>query len=310
MSFRIQATHLFLTYPQCPLDFDDVYNHLLNLKFNDNPVELLCVGREFHEDGSPHYHTYLKFQRKINLRNPNFFNIGSYHCNIQKCKSTNDTLKYVTKDGDFRTNFELKIKYTLSECLSRANDEDEFVKLGLQSMDWKFGSSYTSLIKLFREKQKEKRQLVWNPLYKIEDFKMVEIDLILGVSGIAAHVKNGNRTKSLWLWGPSRTGKTALARSIGVHAYLHEIWNADNLSDEAEYTVYDDFQWEILSRQYKSLLGCMKDITVTDKYRGKRNLEYNMPAIVITNTLPVFSVDELDWLNRNVYFIEIKNSLY
>lgn len=302
MSFRLQATHLFLTYPQCPLDFDVVYNHLLNLKFNDNCVQLLCLGRELHEDGNPHYHAYLKYERKLNLRNPNFFDIQLFHPNIQKCKSTNDTLKYVTKDGDFRANFELKIKYTLSECLERAVDENDFIRLGLQSMDWKFGASFSNLIKLYREKQKEKNLVVWNPLFNYSDFVIMDFDLLCGISGILTHVKDGTRTKSLWLYGPSRTGKTALARSLGVHAYMHEIWNADNLSDEATYTVYDDFSWEVLKRQYKSILGCMKDITVTDKYRSKKNLVYNMPAIVLSNEKPLFTLEENTWLEKKRYF--------
>lgn len=310
MSFRLQATHLFLTYPQCPLDFDVVYNHLLELKFNDNCVELLCVGRESHQDGNLHYHAYVKFQRKLNLRNPNFFDISGFHPNIQKCKSTNDVLKYVTKDGDYRANFELKIKYTLAECLQRATDENDFIKLGLQSLDWKFGAGYSNYIKMFREKQKETNLVVWTPLYNYSDFHLTNLDLLCGVTGILTHVKDGTRTKSLWLYGPSRTGKTALARSLGVHCYLHEVWNADNLSDEAQYAVYDDFSWDVLSRQYKSILGCMKDITVTDKYRSKKNLKYNMPAIVITNEKPSFTIEENNWLEKNVLFVNILNKIY
>lgn len=310
MSFRINAINFFLTYPQCPLDFEYVYDHLKELKFGDIGVELLCVGRELHEDGQPHYHAYVKFQKKLNLRNIRFFDITTHHPNIQACKKVNDCLKYVTKDGEYKANFELKLKYTLCECLQRANDEKEFIKLGIQSMDWKFGSSYNSLIKLWRDKEKEKKLMVYQPLYDYASFRIMDVELILRLTGIITHVKDGSRTKSIWLYGPSRTGKTALARSVGVHNYLHEIWNADNLSDEAAYTVFDDFQWDILKRQYKSVLGCMKDITVTDKYRSKKNLLYNMPAIVITNTLPLFSIEELDWLSPNVYFHEIKTRVY
>lgn len=305
--FRLQAQHLFITYPQCLLDFDYLYDKLLNLP---NKVALLCLGRELHEDGNPHYHAYLKFEKKPQISNPRYFDIDGYHPNVQKCKSTNDVLKYVTKDGEYRANFDFKIKYTLQECLERANDEKDFIKLGLQSMDWKFGASYTSLMKLWRERESEKKQVVWKPLYDYGSFLVLDLNLLCHVTALLAHVKDGRRTKSLWLYGPSRTGKTAFARSLGVHCYIHEVWNAENLSDEADYTVYDDIDWEVFKRQYKSLMGCMQDITVTDKYRSKRNLRYNMPCIVLTNELPHFLPTELDWLNRNVTFIEINHKLY
>lgn len=310
MTFRIQTASFFLTYPQCPLDFDYVYDQLREIKYNDIGVDLVCVGRELHEDGQPHYHAYVKFQKKINLRNIRFFDLTHYHPNIQACKKVNECLKYVTKDGEYKANFELKIKYTLKECLLRANDEKEFIDLGLQSMDWKFGYGFNSLLKLWEKHQKEKKLMVFQPLYDYSTFRINDVELICHLSGIITHAKDGGRTKSIWLYGPSRTGKTALARSVGVHSYLHEIWNADNIADEATYCVFDDFEWDVLKRQYKSLLGCMKDITITDKYRSKKNLVYNMPAIVLSNTLPVFSIDELDWLNHNVYFHEIKNRIY
>lgn len=164
MAFKLQAKHLFLTYSQCELELDVIYNHLINIRTGSAYVRRLCVAQEQHQDEGKHFHVYLEFSDKPCIRNPRFFDIQ-------------------------------------------------------------------------------------------------------------------------------------------VYCYIHEVWNADNLSDEAEYTVYDDIDWESFKRQYKSLMGCMQDITVTDKYRSKRNLRYNMPCIVLTNELPHFLPTELDWLNHNVVFI-------
>ena len=50
------------------------------------------------------------------------------------------------------------------------------------------------------------------------------------------------RKKSLVLWGPTRMGKTLLARCFGKHSYFGGLFNLDQYDKTAEYAVFDDLQ--------------------------------------------------------------------
>jgi len=60
---RFQAKEAFLTYPQCALGKQIVYEHLLAL----GPKQL-CVVQESHADGNPHLHAYVSFEKKKDWR--------------------------------------------------------------------------------------------------------------------------------------------------------------------------------------------------------------------------------------------------
>jgi len=116
---------------------------------------------------------------------------------------------------------------------------------------------------------------------------------------------------SIWMYGPSRMGKTQLARSLGLHWYMQGMWSLDEYSDDADYGVIDDFDWEQFKKYgYKGLLGLQFELVVTDKYRGKRTIKHGKPVIFVTNELPVFTVGEWDWLEKNVMFMNVLNKLF
>lgn len=110
------------------------------------------------------------------------------------------------------------------------------------------------------------------------------------------------------LWGPSRTGKTLLARSFGQHNYFGGMFNLDEYEDSSEYNVFDDLSGGLASWfSYKQWLGVQTDFTCTDKYRHKRVVRGGKPTIYCSNDEP--GVDggvDRDWLRRNtiVQYIE------
>lgn len=307
MPFRIQARHLFLTYPQCYLNHEEIYNHLLNLNVGNESPEKICVSKELHEDGSPHFHVYLCYPSRRDLRHQRHFDINSYHPNIQSCKSPKAVLKYVTKDGEYMANFDI-IKPTVKSLLERADDENSFIDLCLEKFDSKFAASFSNYMALYRAKRPHTK--VSDQIGDWTSFKIYDIFLYARLLSIELHEKNGTRTRSLWLWGPSRTGKTSLARSIGKHIYMNNTWCADLISDEAQYLILDDISWDSLRWQYKSILGCQRDVTFTGKYFRPKTFHFNIPCIVITNEKPVLNQDELDWFAVNVDFVHIENKLY
>lgn len=64
-------------------------------------LEQWIIAQEAHEDGNNHIHAWLQLDRKVNIGDPNLFNIQNYHPNMQGVRSNKDVVKYVTKDGNF-----------------------------------------------------------------------------------------------------------------------------------------------------------------------------------------------------------------
>lgn len=306
--FRCNARQFFLTYPQALVDHNDLYNHLSNLEVHGDKPGLILVAKEKHKDGNDHYHVYLKFNEKKDVKNEKLFDCFGLHPNIQSVRSVKAVLKYVIKDDNYLANFEPEIKLPLSKILERSNDEKSFMELCLKYHDFKFAAAFGNIMAWYRKQQKIK--IVSDPMFPLDSFKISNINLLTAINSVICHTKDGRRTKSIWLSGQSRYGKSGLARSLGTHCYMQNLWNVDNLTDDGEYLVLDDISWDAWKYQYKSLLGCQSDVTFTGKYRAPKTIKYNMPCVVCTNTLPPFTLDELDWLNLNCIFIEIENRLY
>lgn len=69
--FRLCSKGFFLTYPQCPLDRETIIA-ALSAKA---PVIKGVVATEKHEDGSPHLHAYVKYNKTVNTVNQAYFDI-------------------------------------------------------------------------------------------------------------------------------------------------------------------------------------------------------------------------------------------
>lgn len=72
--------NIFLTYPKCNYGKDYMIAELrkkLEFRLKD-----YVITREFHEDGTPHIHAYLRLDPVLKVRDMKFFNIGDRHPNI------------------------------------------------------------------------------------------------------------------------------------------------------------------------------------------------------------------------------------
>lgn len=306
-TFRLQGKHLFLTYPQCLLDKDFLYTYLLNLPIAGQKPDKICLAREMHQDGNPHYHVFLSFLERRNITDPTFFDVNGYHPNVQSVRSVKNVLNYILKDNDYLANFEVK-KPTVKELADRAADEEAFIKIAEEAYGTKFVGAFSNWVAYYN--RRKKISMVSEQIGDWSQFKIDDVFLLCRILSIQEHVKDGRRTKSIWLWGPSRTGKTSLARSIGRHIYMGNTWNVDLLDDTADYLILDDIDFDKWGWQMKALLGCQKDVSFTGKYFRPKKFTFNMPCIVLSNEKPLFTVEQSNWLNVNVDFFEINNRLY
>lgn len=103
----------FLTYPQCPMKKEVVLECLkerLTTKYGLGVVEYV-ICEENHENGDPHIHAFIKVDKRIRFTKDRFDldDLGAtYHGNYQIAKSWRAVAQYVTKDGNYISNIDLK----------------------------------------------------------------------------------------------------------------------------------------------------------------------------------------------------------
>lgn len=118
-----------------------------------------------------------------------------------------------------------------------------------------------------------------------------------------------DRPKCLVLVGPSRLGKTNWARSLGHHMYWRGSSNVTKWDQDAKYLIFDDIEWKFIP-QKKSLLTCMGDATVTDKYRGKKDIKVDKIAIVLCNEFDVDLIEESSYWKKNLCVVHVSEPLF
>lgn len=321
MTFRFQAIRAFLTYAQAnDVNKADLYEYLQGFTYGEGvdqvTVEKVCVGQEQHEDGGQHFHCFIEFSRKIHARDPRFLDYRGFHPNIQAVRSVPRVIKYITKEDEHPlANFDIDGKASILPILRTAiqsgKSKNEIIDEALDA-DPSFLRCYTSIASYVDARLQPSKVHV--PELCIDDFALsgTDYDRMREFAQRVATMRRGDRTnvRSMWWVGPSRYGKTSLARSIGRHWYMQSAWSIDNFCDnDGLYGVLDDIPWDGLKYAYKSLLGSQKDVTWTDKYRAKKTFKFGYPVIVVSNHIPEFTEEEKSWLNANVDFLQFNSSI-
>lgn len=99
--YRCQGTVFSVTYPQASFDLNDAVEYFKSYsKGRANVVEVI-VCSERHSDGHLHRHMFLRFNRRIDLRNPRDFDFMGFHPNVQRCTNPEAWKNYIRKDGEF-----------------------------------------------------------------------------------------------------------------------------------------------------------------------------------------------------------------
>lgn len=80
--------------------------------------------------------------------------------------------------------------------------------------------------------------------------------------------------------------------------------------DDVRYAVFDDMPFASFPRP-KQWFGAQKTITVTDKYKGKRTINWGKPCIFLANPEDDTSlIRDLSWYQENVLLVRIDSKLY
>lgn len=186
MSFRINSQQIFLTYSQAnSLEKEEVIQFFKDINHNGNRVGHLLVAVEAHEDGGRHFHIYIKFERKANIRDGRFFDIRDQHPNIQGVRSTKAVLDYCKKDGDYTSlqrrgeewvEWNQSIKRTWGELFNSSTTTEEYLSNVREHFPRDYALSYERLKSMAEQHFKpDKEEFV--STFKKDDFLTVrELD--------------------------------------------------------------------------------------------------------------------------------------
>lgn len=118
-----------------------------------------------------------------------------------------------------------------------------------------------------------------------------------------------DRPLSLILCGPSRLGKTEWARSLGRHMYFNTDFDLALWDETAEYIIFDDISNNDYFFKWKGLIGAQKTVTLTDKYRAKKTVQWGKPCIWLCNEIP-HGISANAWVTKNCTVCYLENALF
>jgi len=299
-SFRISARNFFLTYPHCNARPEEFFNAIG--ESGKIPTSAAAV-QELHKDGEPHLHAVLLFGRKQDVRRHDFFDFEycgrSYHCNIKVCYDPGGSIRYMSKYdtpvffgdslGVFGRGFDRLI-------MCESQREAEEACKGISSRDQViFAERISSWIQ-----SRFPGLLGFDPIVLGESWRHAEWEKKISSWYVKSLIEE--RPKSLILVGPTRCGKTTFARSLGRHMYFNGAFDLSKWDSSVSYAIFDDFEWQFMPFK-KCFFGCQKCFVLTDKYKGKRTVEWGKPMIFICNELP----NELcsSWYKENTELVQV-----
>lgn len=308
---RHQFRYALLTYAQCgTLDPFAIVNKLAELGAE------CIIGRELHEDGGTHLHAFVDFGRKYRSRDTRAFDVEGYHPNISPSKGKpGDGYDYAIKDGDVvagglerPSNTRDRGRSNLEEAATAiigAQNKEELFRLCTELAPSKMLWSYPSLRAYANDKFVDERPLYRHPEeVTIDTSAYPELDR--WVADNLDGFRMGRRGRSLVLIGPSRLGKTIWARSLRPnHVHHGGLFSLDEHMDGVDYAIFDDIQGGIeYFPGYKNWLGHQMHFTATDKYKGKKTINWGKPAIWCSNSDPRADKGaDADWLDANCDFV-------
>lgn len=95
------------------------------------------------------------------------------------------------------------------------------------------------------------------------------------------------------------------------HLYFNELFNLEEVYDDADYAVFDDLIGDFeFFKHYKGWLGSQHEFTLTDKYKKKHKFIWGKPSIMCMNNDPLTSPHiDLDWILGNCFIVKIEDPI-
>lgn len=187
--FRVQATSFSLTWPQSSFNINECLNHLRTITIGSASVVEVIVCSEMHQSGDLHRHGYIRFNRRIDLRDPNKFDYEGRHANVQRTTNIPAWKNYIREEGDYvewtatpETDnlFEWARTYTNEEYWERARRAS--IQFGYARNAWDTVNSEQNSITMAEDPNPDLNIVLPEPLANYE-FSTQLTNIIVGPTG-------------------------------------------------------------------------------------------------------------------------------
>lgn len=226
MPFRLRAKNVLLTYPQLSQDALSQFTDRAEAHY-----EFVCqvagtplcyrAGRELHEDGGVHIHVFLSWENPCRTSNERLFDYGGAHPNILPVPRTpGKSWDYAGKDGDVIYELGSRPGETRVASVGRDGLWADALSLPTKTefLDHLRAVAPRDYVLYFEAIERFADRFYTNPPpdYISPRFELLDSERVDdAVDQLRIGRGDGSRAKSLILWGPTRTGKTVFARSLG-----------------------------------------------------------------------------------------------
>lgn len=224
--FRINTKTLFLTYSQLSDDGQNSFFSVPTAHFDfivdtlGNP-ECYRLARERHEDGGIHAHCFISFPVPVRFRSERRLDYAGSHPNIQSVRSGHfRTWTYCGKDGDIIQDFGVP---PLQPRSGQTSSKEIWSEIVSQETEAEFYDTCRALAPFYYAVYRSnlERYCSWRYGSQRTEYSGPSIDadpptpIVQWLEQAKLGDRGGQRRRSLILWGPSLTGKTVWARSLG-----------------------------------------------------------------------------------------------
>nr|WKU84254.1 replication-associated protein [Eleusine indica associated virus] len=310
-SFHLRSANIFLTYPHCSVSPQEAGEFLWGKARPYNPIYII-ISSEFHQDNTPHLHCLLQTDKPVKTRDPSFFDIQGHHPNIQPSRSPNKTREYILKNpiskyergvfiprggfihGASAGNSTKQTKNEImADIISSSTSKQDYLSMVQKAFpfDW---ATKLQHFEYSAERLFPTTEAPFIPPHPVTTpdlhcYETIETWMTENIyQGDAA--ERPSRPRSLYIVGPTRTGKTTWARSIAPshHNYWQNCVDFTCYNKDAKYNVIDDIPFKFCPC-WKQLVGGQRDFTVNPKYGKKKRIPGGIPSIILVNN------DE-DWM--------------
>lgn len=294
MSYRLQGTHLFLTYPQCKLTKEDGLK-AIKTKLGST-MDKYIIAHELHEDGNSHLHMYIKCTRRVNYSSPRCLDIEGYHGDYQSCRNFHAVKNYCKEEDDYITNIDTFKPISDAVRVVKAKSYDNAMEIVNNSPELardmlKNATAYKNSI----------ASLHPTPTIKNLRFRFMTLQEL---------VKWKRSSHALWLHGPTGTGKTEFAKSLFENPLF--VTHRDmlkELSSNHDGIIFDDMNFSDPKKWTRE-----EQIHITDLKNDRQiDVKYSMAKIpkgtprIFTSNKPIFSNDPA--IIRRIRYISVKEDL-
>lgn len=250
VTFRFQAKKAFLTYSQCDtMTKEDVY-YTLNERYG---LKRYMIAEELHADEGRHLHCFLEFDRKLNCRRIDAFDINTgedqYHPNIKVVQrgqeNEDNVLKYIQKE-DPAPLTNICPRKTWGEMRDEANDADDWLAMVDKYYPKEAANNWERLQYYANQRFKEK------DIMSFDDFQPHEG----WVCPNELENVQDEALKNILVYGPAGCGKTTWALTFAQKPTLlvTHIDGLKRLKPHHKSIIFDDMDFQHIPTQGQKFL--------------------------------------------------------